>query len=267
MHPFDAAIRLESLDATHLRGCMTQAYANMVGPFGGITCAILLEAALSRPERIGDPLSLTVNFAAPVGYDDFGIECRAVRTNRSTPPWTLAMSQAGPVVTTATLVTALRRETWSAREAVMPAGLPGADRLARAPHVELTPWVARYDLRFIDGGLDRFGGEEAPDSLSRLWVRDDPPRPLSFTSLASMSDCFFPRVMVRRRRMVPSGTVSVTTYFHADATLLARQGDRHVLGIARAAGFRNGFGDQFAELWSDAGDLLATTSQVCYFRD
>ena len=267
MHPFDDALRLESLDATRVRGRMSQAYANMVGPFGGITCAILLEAALTRPGRIGDPVALTVNFAAPVAYDDFEIECRPVRTNRSTQHWTIAMSQAGEVVTTATLVTALRRETWSAREARMPDGLPAADRLVRAPHLELTPWVGRYDLRFIDGGLDDLGGEEAPDSVSRLWIRDDPPRPLSFTSLASMSDCFFPRVMVRRRRLVPSGTVSLTAYFHADPALLAAQGDRPVLGIARAAGWRNGFGDQFAELWSDAGDLLVTTSQVCYFRD
>ena len=82
-------------------------------------------------------------------------------------------------------------------------------------------------------------------------MRDEPPRPLDFASLASLCDSFFPRIFVRRREIVPIGTVSLTTYFHADAATLAAQGERHVLGSARALNFRYGYFDQSAEVWSD----------------
>jgi hypothetical protein len=42
-------------------------------------------------------------------------------------------------------------------------------------------------------------------SLSQLWMRDAPPRPLDFCSLAALADVFFPRVWLRRARQVPAG--------------------------------------------------------------
>lgn len=56
-----------------------------------------------------------------------------------------------------------------------------------------------------------------------LSSRDDSPRRLDFTALAAISDAFFPRILVRRRRLAPMG-------FHADAALLAAQGERRLLG-------------------------------------
>ena len=98
-------------------------------------------------------------------------------------------------------------------------------------------------------------------------MRDEPPRPLDFAALAAISDVFFPRIFIRRRRFTPIGTVSITTYFHADAAQLAQQGDRHLLGRARALNFHNGYFDQCAEVWSDAGWLLASTQQMVYFKE
>jgi hypothetical protein len=45
-------------------GHTSPAYANMVGPFGGITAAQALNAVLQHPQRQGDPVALTVNFCA-----------------------------------------------------------------------------------------------------------------------------------------------------------------------------------------------------------
>lgn len=58
----------------------------------------------------------------------------------------------------------------------------------------------------------------------------------------------------------------MTTYFHADAESLARQGDRALLGVARANRFHRGFFDQSAELWGADGELLVTTHQMVYFK-
>lgn len=266
-HHFDASIALTPSTEHRYHGTTHPAYANMVGPFGGTTCAVLLNAALQHPERLGDPIALTVNYAGPIADGAFEIEARPLRTNRSTQHWNVVLTQDGVAAATASAVFAQRRDTWSAHEAQMPADMPPARDLTGARTEGLPAWVRCYDMRFQTGGMpDRFDGVEQPHSQSRLWVRDEPPRALDFASLAAICDVFFPRVFVRRRQFVPIGTVSITTYFHADAALLAAQADRHVLGCARALNFRNGYFDQTAEVWSDGGDLLASTHQIVYFK-
>lgn len=240
----------------------------MVGPFGGTTAAQLLQAACLHPDRLGEPVALTVNFAAPVADGEIRFLARAARTNRSTQHWLIEARQGEGTVATATAVLALRRETWSATEAVMPQGLAPAAALERMPLKGLMPWPHRYDMRFTEGAFPAvFDEQEQSHSRSSLWVRDDPPRPMDFVSLAALCDSFFPRIYVRRRRRVPIGTVTLTTYFHADSALLAKVGERHVLGLARALNFRNGYFDQTGELWSPEGQLLASTHQLVYFKD
>jgi len=268
MHPLDAAIALTPDGDDRFRGATSPAYANMVGPFGGTTGAVMLNAALLHPARIGDPIALTVNFAAALADGAFEIESRAVRTNRSTQHWTMQLTQGDAVAATATAVFAIRRATWSAPEATAPADLPPPQSLPRDTVAHRLAWTNRYDMRFVKGGLPAAPDEpEREDSTSVLWVRDDPPRPLDFASLAAISDSFFPRIYVRRRRTTPIGTVTLTTYFHADDAVLAAQGDRPVIGVARAQTFRNGYFDQSAELWSDARQLLVSTHQMVYFRE
>ena len=98
-------------------------------------------------------------------------------------------------------------------------------------------------------------------------MRDEPPRPLDFASLAALCDVFFPRVWLRRARIVPAGTVSFTVYFHADSAQLAAQGSAHVLGQADAQALRNGFFDQTAQIWDTQGQLLATSHQIVYYKE
>lgn len=266
-HPFDEATALVLAGDDVFSGAVSPAYANMVGPFGGITNAIMLNAAMLHRDRAGEPVALTVNFTSPIAAGSFEVRAAAVRTNRSTQHWSMSLLQAGAVAATATAVFAQRRETWSAPEAAAPGDLPSPGDLPRAPLAGLPAWVRRYDLRFVSGGLpDALDGREQADSRTVCWIRDEPARPLGFTSLASIADSFFPRIFVRRRLRSPVGTISLTTYFHADAALLARQADRHVIGVARAVNFRNGYFEQHAEIWSDAGQLLASSQQLVYYR-
>src|SRR3979409_470077 len=92
------------------------------------------------------------------------------------------------------------------------------------------------------------------------------PRPIDVLSLMSMSDAFFGRIFHVRNEFVPFGTVSLTTYFHADADDLAAENISHVLALADAKIFHKRFGDQAGELWSPNGRLLATTTQIAYFK-
>ena len=267
-HPFDAAVALEPVGPDRFRGRTSPAYANMVGPFGGVTAAVLLRAVLQHPSRQGDPIALTVNFAGPVADGHFDILAEAVRTNRSTQHWQLRMRQGSETVCTATAVLETRRETWSALATPFPE-VPVAASLERAPPIGRVRWTSAYDTRFVKGPMPRFGDPSAPegDPESLLWMRDEPPRPLDFASLAALCDVFFPRIFVHRpTQWVPIGTVTFGVAFHADSDLLARIGSDHVLGHARAHQFRNGFFDQTAQVWGATGDLLAVTHQVVYFK-
>lgn len=268
MHPFDTATLLETLPDGSFRGHTSPAYANMVGPFGGVTAACLLKAPMQHPQRLGDPVALTVNFAAALADGEFMIVARALRTNRSTQHWAIELSQDGELAASATAVFAVRRETWSAPEAAPPANLPASDAIIRAPLIGSPAWTRHYDMRFVRGGIpDAFDEQQQLDSVSQVWVRDEPPRALDFVSLASLCDSFFPRIFVRRRKVAPIGTVSLTTYFHADAAMLQAQAARHVLGVARALNFRSGYFDQTAEVWSANWQLLASSHQIVYYRD
>ena len=138
----------------------------------------------------------------------------------------------------------------------------------RATPLGTLAWTRRYDMRFVRGGVPAtLDAEEQADSSSEVWVRDEPPRPLDHVALAALCDCFFPRIFLRRRKRVPIGTVTLTTYFHADAAMLGEHGVRPVLGTVRALNFRNGYFDQTATMWSDAGSQLASSHQMVYYRE
>ncbi len=264
-HPFDAAIALQATAPGAWQGATSPAYANMVGPYGGITAATLVQAILQHPDRLGEPLSLTVNFAAAVADGAFEVHAHPVRTNRSTQHWSVSLVQQDEVVVTATAITAARRTTWSVDDAPLPQVLSAA-ALPRRPEAPV-PWIGRYDIRFAKGSLPRhWDGAESPAGTT-LWVRDEPPRPLDFSSLTALSDVFFPRIWLRRATRVPAGTVSMTIYFHAGSADLAAVGDGWVLAECDASAFRNGFSDQNAHLWDAEGRLLVTTHQVVYYKE
>ena len=82
-HTLDQAVALERGGENLVRGRTVDAWANMVGPFGGTTAATMLQAILQHPERHGDPLALTLNYAGPVAEGEFEIEVLPTRTNRS----------------------------------------------------------------------------------------------------------------------------------------------------------------------------------------
>ncbi len=266
-HAFDAAIALSAQGDGVWLGHTSPAYANMIGPFGGVTAAQALNAALQHPDRRGEPVSFTVNFATALSDGPFSALARPARTNRSTQHWIIELRQGEQTVATATAVTALRRDTWGATEVPMPAVPRPADLRApeRRGRVE---WINRYDMRFIEGDFPgAWDGTDAKNSRTQLWLRDNPPRPLDFASLTALSDVFFPRIWRRRAKLTPIGTVSMTVYFHCSQAQLQATGDGYLLGQAQAQAFRDGFFDQTAQLWNEAGELLVTTHQIVYYKE
>ena len=276
LHPFDKAVQLQAAPGNEpgfWEGSTSEDYWNMVGPFGGTTAAVALHAVLRHPDLLGEPVALTVNYAAPMNKGSFTVTATPARTSRSTQHWTFALSQIdnktgkSAVVITGTAMTAVKRNTWEASDMPMPQVL-GPNGLNHAHFPIPMPWLLRYDMRFTAGAVPQnWDASHADSSLSQLWIRDEPPRPLDFASLAAMSDMFYPRIWLRRATPVPAGTVSMTIYFHASQSQLTECGDGYLLGQAQAQGYRHGFFDHSGHLWSAGGLLLATTHQLVYYKE
>ncbi len=266
MHPFDESILLEPRHDGRLAGVAPAAYWNVVGPYGGITAAIALAGVLRQPGVVGEPLALTVNFAAPIRPGPFALQVEPVRTNRTTQHWRVGMTQADAAggseasVMQAQAVTGVRREVWSGAAAAPPAADPPA-ALARRKGRDGIVWFDRYDIRF-----QRHPYQHGDDEPVVSWVRDEPPRALDFPALAAICDTFFPAIFARRRAMVPIATVSMNVYFHADAAAMAMAGDDYLLGVGRSNVYEGGFFDAEAQVWG-AGRLIATTHQLAWYRE
>ena len=271
MHPFDLATALGGGAADALRSARaSERYWTFISPFGGVSAAIALRAVLEHPQREGDPLALTVNFCAPISRGEFAVRTRLVRANRSSQHWQVEFTQgddgAAPVLA-ASIVTAARRQTWSHR-VTAPPPLPPWDSLQAYPRGDALSWVAQYEFRFAEGAMALSDTMPEPPRSARsvLWLRDAEPRPLDFLSLAAMSDAFFGRIFQVIGRLPPFGTISMTTHFHAAAEELAAHGSAPLAAMADARVFHRSFCDQTGELYGAGGQLLATTSQVAYFK-
>ncbi|GAA4743270.1 thioesterase family protein [Gordonia alkaliphila] len=265
-HVLDEAIAVTVGEAGVFHATTHAAYANMVGPFGGITAATVVHALQQHPDVLGEPLALTLNYAAPIADGDWDLHTEIIRTNRTNQHWVIRIVQNGTTVSTGSAVFGLHRPTWGSTEPRPPAA-PPVEEVAAQGFPDFIAWANNYDMRFVVGGLNDGASD---DSTSTLWLRDVPERSLDYPSLASIADSFYPRAFLRHGTFMPAGTISLTTYFHATPAELTAQGSDHLLITARGVRFGNGHFDQDGQIWSGAGDdavLLATTHQLVYFKD
>jgi acyl-CoA thioesterase len=267
-HPFDTACALTREGDGRFSGTAPQAYWNMAGPFGGTTAAVLLRAALLDQADGVEPVALTVNYCAALSNGAFTIETGVARSGKSVRHVSVQMRQGDGIVATASVVLALRRDTWSHQVARMPE-VPPPDAVPPMPTDGRLPWLQRYEFRFVCGEWRPQTQTYATlhSAHSTLWVADSPRRALDHLSLAALCDVFFVRAFHVRGTLVPAGTVTMTVHFHASAAEIAAQGPSPVLGTVDAHTFTRNFGDQIAQIWSSQGRLLATTTQMTWFKE
>jgi acyl-CoA thioesterase len=263
-HPFDRAIALAREAPNLFFGKTSDDYWNSISPYGRMTTATVLEAVLRHPDRIGDPIAMTVNFAGAIKAGEITVRTTPSRTGRSTQHWQVEIFQAGdeqPLVT-ATAVFAIRRKTWGDIESRMPT-VRSPESFKRFLLPRPLPFLERYDIRYVNSSPFAVG----ENSVTRCWVGDVPPRKLDFPSVAAHCDSFIPRLFIRKGAASPISTVSLSINFHIDSESLSAVQGTFVFGQAHANGFNNGFYDQEAKLWSEDGLLLATTHQMVWFKD
>jgi acyl-coenzyme A thioesterase PaaI-like protein len=261
IHPFDEAIGLSINGEDSFVGCTNPAYWNMVGPYGGITAATILNALLQHPRRLGDPVTLTVNFAGPVREGTFRIRTRLIRSGRSVQHWSVELLQEhdapGTALTTASAVFGIRRETWGETVCEAPV-LPAPQDVPQSIRPRSIRWLERYARRAID---------KADSPIGTAWLSDEPCRAIDFPALAAYCDAFTPWLFVRRGRRTPIGTVSLSIHFHLSSHELASLKPPIAKARYRTNVIHQGFFDQEGELWSAEDHLFATARQMVWFKE
>jgi len=242
------------------------AYWNLIGPFGGWIAAVLVHCVLSETAAVGAPLSLSLDFAGAMEPGPFAIGLRALRRNRSTSFWSAELTQiqkgAQVLCAFATIVTAERRPTPQFLE-VAPPAVQRPEELRRFEMPGALPFLQRLDFRFAEGTIF----PKLIDGATVTWMRALDAPAMDYETLAALCDAGIPQIFLRLKRRIPVSSVTLNAFFHADRAELDAAGNGFVLNACRMRRAAHGYFDASAQVWSERGDLLATTEQIVWFRE
>jgi hypothetical protein len=266
-HALDQSIQIEQIAPGHFTGPPPKQYWNLVGPYGGISAAIAVNAAMQMKEAIGEPLAITINFTSPLLDAPYDLIMQNVRTGRTTQHWSFHMDQQKEDGSTVRVLQGMvtmgvRRDVWAKQtlEAPVPERSPEQSHKRSERHgIE---WFNRYELRFTNNPMKSAN----PSEPTMTWVRDYPERTLDYPALAAICDSFFPAIFAERQSTMPIATVTMNTYFHTSAEEMTSIGSQYLLASSRSHVYHDGFFDAEGKMW--AGDrLIATSQQVMWYRE
>jgi hypothetical protein len=214
-------------------------------------------------------LALTINFTGPLAHGFVQVRPSVVAAGKSTAHMAAAVfaenaiGEAAPApAAVASLVFAKRRASDAVNSLPMPPAPPAAS-VPRARFAnDQVSWPSQYEQHMVLG--QPF--QPNPQMRTLTWTRYADHAPLSFARLAAMADASLPRIYFHFKTLSPISTVTMTVQFHCDAVELAAVGNDFVLIEAHCHAARHGFFDQHLRIFSTAGQLLATSTQLVWFK-
>lgn len=239
-------------------------YRNPTGmAFGGWVAAIAAQAVEMHPERRGPLVSQQIIFMTGVGPGEVKILVKLLRAGASTQFWRVELSQNGALTNAADIVTSTRRPTDIDYQIAIPEAKSPEDSISLPSVNPMAPaWVTHYDQRIAKGMP--FAVNDSPEAM--VWIKEADGRPVDRLSLFSICDTPMPRTFFVTEQFRPGSTVSMATYIYASDEDLAAAGNDFMLLRVTGATVRNSATDGRVELWSQSGILLATSSQIGFFR-
>ncbi len=230
--------------------------------FGGWVSGLMMAAILREPERRGAPVAMTGSFLYRVTKGPLTIRTTNLRTGASLAFWQAEIHQDGKLCAQSTITLAQRPEGgpnfgWLE----MPQATP-PEQIASEPPIQGAPgWRFTFDQRWAKGWPLTSG-----DHHSLCWAKEVDDIPVDYPQLALFADMFPPRVFAATGERFSASTITFSTYFHASAEEVAETGADYILLEGRGRRGSYGTCDVTAALWRRDGHLLATTEQLCWFR-
>ncbi|NWH08858.1 MAG: thioesterase family protein [Alphaproteobacteria bacterium] len=237
-------------------------YANSFGPYGGWIAGFLAKAMLAQ-EPQGTLQAFTVNFLGSCEDGPLKGSVNLLRRNRTNEFWTADFSDKSNPVAHAIATFGIRRPTLRIGDIAPPAPAPDPSEATPRPIVAGMPaFFQRYDARLFDFKIFQVN----PTADTRMWIRDSDRRPLDIVSLICHADAPIPRIFVKTDRPTPIATMTMTVYVAASPEEIAAVGDDYILIDSNCRFGRDGFFDQVSRLWTQNGQLLATTEQLVWYK-
>ena len=235
------------------------------GLWGGYAIGLSIRVLAAEPDARGEPLSLTLAYAAAVPAGPLEIRTRCIRQGGSVGVWQVELMAAGSdAVGVHAIVTMARRpQTPSFAFASMPDAPPPESLPAPPPPTD----EARYGgATFERRSLDSFPVTRSDSSRSLMWMRSRS-GPLDKALLGMATDNSAPRAMYALGHAVRTTTLSLTAYLHATTEELAEIGDDFILVECEGRVGGGGASDERSSYWSRGGKLLATSEQLAWYRE
>lgn len=235
------------------------------GLWGGYAIGLCTRVIESEPDLVGEPLSLTLTYAAALPSGDLDIRTRRLRQGGSVGVWQVELFAAGSdeVGVHAIVTTARRPRTPEFLFASMPdAPSPESLPLPEMGHASRHFGSAVLERRTLEGFPPKIGG----DSRSTAWVRSRRGA-MDKALLGMITDNSPPRAMYALGYGVMTTTLSLTVYLHASSEEVAAVGDDFILVEYEGRVGGGGVSDERSSYWRRDGKLLATSEQLVWYRE
>ncbi|HSZ51305.1 MAG TPA: thioesterase family protein [Caulobacteraceae bacterium] len=235
------------------------------GLWGGYAIGLCIRVLEAEPEAVGEPLSLTLTYAAGLPSGALDIRTRRLRQGGSIGFWEVELLPAGSdQVGVHGVVTMARRPNTPdfafARMPTAPApeSLPSPDFSGATMHYG----ASAFERRTLEG----FPPKPSGDSRSLAWVRSRRGA-LDKALLGMITDNSAPRAMYALGSAVMTTTLSLTAYLHATVEEIAEVGDDFILVECEGRVGGGGASDERSSYWRRDGKLLATSEQLAWYRE
>ena len=261
---FDRETALVALEDGLFTVEASDVYRNPTGmAFGGWVAAIAARAVEMHPDCRGPLVSQQIIFMTGVGPGEVKLSVKLLRAGSSTQFWRVELSQNGSLTNAADIVTSTRRPTDIDYQVEMPKTKSPEESIFLPSVNPMAPeWVTHYHQRIAKGMP--FAVNESPEAI--VWIKEADGRPVDRVGLLSILDTPMPRTFFVTEQFRPGSTVSMATYIYASEEDLAAAGSEFMLLRVTGATVRNSATDGRVEIWSQHGTLLATSSQIGFFR-
>jgi hypothetical protein len=235
------------------------------GLWGGYAIGLSIRVVEAEPEAQGEPLSLTLTYAAALPSGALDIRTRRLRQGGSVGVWEVEVLPSGSdQIGVHGIVTMARRpKTPPFAFAAMP-DVPDPDSLPslEMPGVAHLYGAAAFERRVAEG-YPPMPGES---SRSLAWVRSRRGS-MDKALLGMVTDHSPPRAMYALGSSVMTTTLSLTAYLHATSEELAEVGEDFILVECEGRVGNAGASDERSSYWSRSGKLLATSEQLAWYRE
>ncbi len=235
------------------------------GLWGGYAIGLCIRVLEAEPSAIGEPLSLTLTYAAGLPSGALDIRTRRLRQGGSIGVWEVELLPAGSdqVGVHGVVTMAKRPKTPDFAFASMPAA-PDPESL---PSPEMDGVRTHYGASaFERRGLEGFPPKPSGNSRTLAWVRSRRGS-LDKALLGMITDNSAPRVMYALGPTVMTTTLSLTAYLHATVEEIAEVGDDFILVECEGRVGGGGASDERSSYWRRDGKLLATSEQLAWYRE